>query len=725
MRDIVEIHEFFVQGTDTDQTHVLLHISEPSADEENKGYFFALCEIINRDQQVISQVQKMIDEVEANYYDTEGEQKKNAFEQSIDAINRRSHQVLQNTQSKIHLLFGVIENNKIYFASRGPIAAHLIYHKGEELRHINVNQEKKTPVDQIFSSLVEGEIRVDDYFLITTDLVEQYFPLDRVQKILTQKDTKSSSMHIQKTLEQVNSESSLSGIIIHRPTEENIPRFKKLPKMASTTHSKIPTAKNIFASTLSNISQRINTPKTENGIFNPQPKKLLEQDRPRSHALPKNIPRPVVFIVNGLSIITVALVQLFRAFFVGLFRLLRLLFILATNRRGERAQEMNQFRIGLREKVHFFKRLPILSKILLLLCFLAIIVFVVSITISKHREAEQSLVTNYEQQISEIKNKKDLAESKLLYQDTENAFAILQQAKQILNELQNNPKKNDAELQSLAKEIEVSLASLRKESNIETTLKADIAAQFTGAQTENLVRIDNTLVTFSQADKSYYFVNLDTGNIVQKNHETIPNLFKGNAPKEYDKIVFNTDPNHIAEYTVATDSLSSKDIAFPVENVNLQDIFVYNRKLYTLDTTNNQIYRHNQTQTGYDKGTAWITDAEIDIKNAISLTIDGDLYILKNNGEMSKYSAGKKQPFTISALDPVLTSPTQIWTYNDVKNIYILEPKTKRVVVIDKNGTLLKQYTSENWVNPTSMVVDEARNTIYILDSNKIYSFPL
>ena len=36
MKDIVEIHEFFVEGSNTEASHVLLHISEPSLEEENK-----------------------------------------------------------------------------------------------------------------------------------------------------------------------------------------------------------------------------------------------------------------------------------------------------------------------------------------------------------------------------------------------------------------------------------------------------------------------------------------------------------------------------------------------------------------------------------------------------------------------------------------------------------------------------------------------------------------
>lgn len=724
MRDIVEIHEFFVQGTDTERSHVLLHISEPSADEENKGYFFALCEIIDGSEHIISHVQKMIDDVEANYYDTNNEQQKNAFEQSIEYINRRSHHLLQDKTATLNLLFGVIENNKISFASRGPMSAYLVYHKGIELHHVPVNEEKKIPDDQIFSSLVEGEIRVDDYFVISTSSVEKYFSIDRIEKILIQKDTKGSSLHIQKTLEQVKSESPLCGILIHRPREEDLPKFSRLPKIARPIQSSLPAAKNLFSSTLSSISKRLSKDTSDNGIFNPQPKALLEQEKP-SRRSNNNIPRPVVFIANGISIVTVAFVQLLRAIVIGIIKTFRFLFILATNRHGERAKSLNNFRIGLRENFYKFKRLPIFSKILLALCILAVIVFVSSILVVRHRDAQEALITDYNQKVSEIKNKKDVAESKMLYQDSENAFVILQEAKNLLVNLETNPKKDSAQLQALSQEIEQALGLLRKETIPTATVKADIGAQFSAAQTDRLVRLDNTLVVFGSGEKNYYFINLDTGAIIQKNHDTIPTLLSGNSPKEYDKIVFTTDANHIAEYDKTTDSLSTKEIGFPLESINVQDIFVYNRKLYTLDSAGGQIYRHNQTQTGYDKGTAWITDAGVDIKNAVSIAIDGDVYVLKNNGQIIKFSAGKVQPFSINALDPALTNPTQIWTYNDVKNIYILEPSTKRVIALDKNGTLLKQYTSSNWVNPESMIVDEARNTIYILDSNKIYSFPL
>ncbi len=724
MKDIVEIHEFFVQGNDTDRSHVLLHISEPSLEEENKGYFFALCEIVEGDDDTLSHVQKMINDVEASYYESDTDHTKiNAFEKSIEYINRRSHHILTDNESTMNLLFGVVENNKIYFASRGPISAYLLYHKAGELYHVNVNEEKKVPEDQIFTSLVEGEIRVNDFFVITTDAVEQYFAIDRIEKILVQKDTKSSALHIQKTLEQVKSENSLSGILIHRPTEENMPRLAKLPRIAHPIQSSLPVAKSLLASTLSNISKRLN-PTTDNGIFNPKPKPLLENNNTQ-YIPPKNIPRPVVFLANGVSIITVALLQFFRASFQWSFKFFKFLFILATNLHGERKKSLHSFQVGIREKIYTIKRLPLISKILFVSALLAVIILGSSILFLQHRDNVAALQHDYDTKIGLIQSQKNIADRSLLYNDTATALPALQKAQEILELLSNHPDKNETQIQQMKTQIENNFRQIRKQSDVPTTLKADIATQFPTAKTDTLVRLDNTLVTLSEADPAYYFVNLDTGLVVQKNHDIIPTLFQATSPKEYDKIVFSVDGAHIAEYDKTTDSLAVKDIAFPNTNVNISSLFVYNRKLYTVDSTNNQIYKHSQTQTGYDKGTPWLSDTNVDIKNVISFAIDGDMYALKNNGEILKFTAGKIQSFSIAGLDPALKNPTQIWTYNDVKNIYILEPSTKRVVVLDKNGTLVKQYTSSEWKDPTSMIIDEPGKKIYILDSNKIFQFAL
>ena len=105
------------------------------------------------------------------------------------------------------------------------------------------------------------------------------------------------------------------------------------------------------------------------------------------------------------------------------------------------------------------------------------------------------------------------------------------------------------------------------------------------------------------------------------------------------------------------------------------------------------------------------------------MAIDGDIFVLKNNGEINKFTKGEKNNFIITGLDPILNNPKEIWTYNDTDKIYILEPTNKRVVILNKEGKMLQQFTATEWQNPTDMVVRENEKAIYILDNNKIYRF--
>jgi hypothetical protein len=98
---------------------------------------------------------------------------------------------------------------------------------------------------------------------------------------------------------------------------------------------------------------------------------------------------------------------------------------------------------------------------------------------------------------------------------------------------------------------------------------------------------------------------------------------------------------------------------------------------------------------------------------------------LKNDGSVLKFTSGESQPFSLAGLTPALEQPELIWTYNNVNNLYILESAHKRVVVTDKTGKLIGQYTDPAWVNPTSIIVNEEKKIVYILDQNKLYKFGL
>ncbi len=310
----------------------------------------------------------------------------------------------------------------------------------------------------------------------------------------------------------------------------------------------------------------------------------------------------------------------------------------------------------------------------------------------------------------------------MIYDDDNKAFVLLKEASALLDSLPSRSQEQKDRKNKLKDQIEASLKILQKLNTITPELMIDLAQIQSSAQTTKLTLINNEIIAYGPDDLFLYKLNLDTNKIEKKEHQSIPNLLAASTPKEQDKIVFLTKENGLAEYHPDSGTLSARE--FPAtENSNINALFVYNQKLYTIDTANNQIYKHNPTQTGYDRGSPWAEKDGVDFSDGISLAIDGDLFLLKSNGEVLKFISGRKEEFIITGLDPGLNQPKEIWTYNNVKNLYILEPTNKRLIVLNKQGNLLQQYTAAEWQNPTGMIVDEADKVIYILDSNKIYRF--
>ena len=202
-------------------------------------------------------------------------------------------------------------------------------------------------------------------------------------------------------------------------------------------------------------------------------------------------------------------------------------------------------------------------------------------------------------------------------------------------------------------------------------------------------------------------------------------FLKISVPKENDYAVLLYDDKNIVQFNPKDNSWKKVDIEYPNQNVTIAGISVYNRRLYSLDTQNNEIYKHDAIKTGFSLGKEWTKNNAADIKTGIDLAVDGDVFALGKNGAIYKFANGAAQPFTIAGLDPELTSAEEIWTYNDLNYIYILDTAGKRIILLDKTGQLKTQITAAEFVHPISMIVDEQKGAAYVLDSNKLYQISL
>lgn len=753
MPDILEINEFFVEGKNQERSHVLLHITEPGTPEEqSKGYFFAVAEINNGNLGQIEHLQQMIDDLESGYYENDDNEEKNAFETTLEFINRRGHHILQHKESLTNCIVGVLRDHEISFAYHGNPHAILFYqNKSEELEQIDVlsvenNDQPKH--EHLFSSMMQGNINSGDYFYIATPHVTDYFPHDRIKKILVTKNTRQTTEHVGKVLKDFNNEISFGGIILHFPTKSNIPKTGKQPKnlnqgSAESLNKMIEqerTTKEIMSpplmgnikGTMKNFfderkeikaQKKIERANTKcNKTINVKKRGDIETNFRKHEEAESFINTILVSIGRGLVNLVTIIFNIFKTLFISIAKSLLNVFIIITNRGGSRSIVLSEYEQKIHQKKEAFTNIPLSSRILLTALVILLAIFIGSITTFKIKERREVSLQAYTNQIQSVIDKKNEADASIIYDDTQKAMTLLQEANNIILTLPNDSKNEKEKVLELTDEVNSSLMKLRKLTVVNPEVLTDLTKTNINAQPKKIVQIDETLIAYGADDINLYKININNKQTEVIIHNTIPRLLSADTPKENDKIIFSSGKETLAVYNKETSSISKLDITFPKNNTLITDLVIYNLRSYILDTNNNQIYRHNPTQTGYDKGTEWLKEP-VDLSDAMSLAIDGDIYVLKQNGDIYKFDGGQKTDFNISGLDPKLVNPLEIWTYNDVQNIYILEPTNKRVIILDKEGKMINQYTATEWQNPTSMIVDEPAKTIYILDNNKVYKF--
>jgi hypothetical protein len=150
---------------------------------------------------------------------------------------------------------------------------------------------------------------------------------------------------------------------------------------------------------------------------------------------------------------------------------------------------------------------------------------------------------------------------------------------------------------------------------------------------------------------------------------------------------------------------------------------IYNNRIYLLNNKDSQIFRYNIFANELSSSPyAWLKEA-INLETAVDMSIDGHIYILKNDGEVLKLLRGNTVDFTMEKVDPPLNKPTKLFVSPELQYIYILEPEGKRLVLFDKTGQFLMQYYSDKFTDLKDFIVDEQNKIIYLLNSASILSF--
>jgi len=686
------------------------------------------------------------------------------FESVLLKLNDKIINLIQGEEiylpiNKLHFILGVLKDNYLYFTNFGQVHAFLIFEAKKGIyKLINIIESTKelssklnrAKIGQtkIFSNIISGKLNVGNSLLFSTSNLLDYLSLDRLKKTIITEPPNEAANSFKKILSGVSSYITFAAIIIKfvsgevsLPKEEiTLPQhsIKGLLKTEEKTKALLTPS---FGTNFKRYLQIIKNFLKNLWIFlTAQKEKESKSVSGKAEKLETDSSSFFVKIKIFLNVLAVSFRNLFNllindfkkiGFYLknGLGKICN--FII--NKKRTVIEKNKNFIWQIIKKTNLIidylikkiNQLPHLSKILLVTFFILIFLFTQSLVYLSKKQENEKDSTTYNQLIDQIQKKKDEAEANIIYNNENKAKNLLLEAQSLLEQLPQNTKKRKKTYNNLNKEIKVQLEKLRHIVNIsEPFLIVNFASLFPEDKKINvggLLNLDTNLYAFIPENNAFYQIDLDKRKILALDiAKDNLNPLKFGITLDQSSLLFFTENQGLAKLNLNEKIIKSLESPFG-NNSEIKSLAIYNNRLYSLDTKNNQIYRHSKITNGYSPGSLWLRERGIDLTNGVSLAINGPVYVLKNNGEIYKFISGYKRIFESQSIDPPLINPKKILAPINSNFLYILDPLNKRLVVIDNDGKLKNQYYSEQFDDLKDFVVIEKEKKIFLLNGTKIF----
>ncbi|KKR18177.1 MAG: hypothetical protein UU65_C0003G0183 [candidate division CPR2 bacterium GW2011_GWC1_41_48] len=341
---------------------------------------------------------------------------------------------------------------------------------------------------------------------------------------------------------------------------------------------------------------------------------------------------------------------------------------------------------------------------------IAAFLFIGSNFLSKEKKQPEENNEIYQVYLSDAAAKENDALTKIIAGDKNGGKADLDKAREAIEKVENSKFKDQ-----FSEEIKTLRQKLQ-----------DILDQIDGivkVNPEEMLALDKQFDKIVYGSKNFYLISeagvgkvaIQSKDVVFTDNSSTDTL--GADILEDGTIVFMT-----AEPMVY--GFSGKEIkrqSLPVgEWYKAKDMIAYYSNIYVLGD-DGQIYKHQRIVDGFTKPTPYFQE-NLSLRDGISLTIDSSIYVLLNDGQVSKFSTGKKQDFSLKG-SPKMEKPKLIYTSESLSNIYIFDEVSSKILVFDKSGNFVKQMTSESFKGITSLTSDASGN-IYVLVGKKVFKLP-
>lgn len=767
------VNQLFIENDSKHRSIIKTFSAKPSRKKAAEfGSLFGLVEI-ESGPKTTEVVNFIIEELKREYFPSEENYIDSTsvhFETTLKKLNLALASFIEQQHitldlSKLNIIICLSYKNEIHLSTVGRSEAILFYRlTSGKYKIINIFDSAKVATEEpnplkLFSQIISGRIRNNDILFISTANVLDYFSLEKIKKTITEEPTLGEGLSaLRELIDQTNSRENFGiigmevrkvavaeNVIIQKSSNEDIivsgfQRAASKDSINTLMKTERDTEKLLSPTLTPEVKKYISTFKEMLRNYLLKTKSLSSELYQRNKLKLKKPEFKTPFKLPGVKIPQFKIPPVVKDSYSNLKNSR-----LTNNSRYQKI--LGNFKKNLSGVINFLQNIPLLSyiskilrplwqtialryeklprssKYLLIVTTLLGVLFSSSIIWIRYNAAVTERTEKINSILVDAEGKKNVAESSLIYRDENQARLLLLEAKELLQSVEKPSEEQLQRIQKLSDELDRKLYELRHETvfndptQIINIKNLDIDAELSG-----MLIYENNRVTVHNINNG----NVTAVSIQNLENETVAEVqqhFIAGAAITTNEIALITNSNELYLYNLNTRTATKAQINIP-ENSSITDIGVFNGRIYLLDKETGQVYRYARLGTNkFGSGTKWIEEGE-QKANSVSLSIDGSIYVL-NNGMVNKYVDGNLTEYSLKTIEPVLGGPTKIKTDAFSNFLYILDPPTNRLIVIDKeSGNIVAQYVSDKFINLKDFVVRPQQKDILILADTTVFAIP-
>src|SRR3989339_160329 len=764
MKSPSHLAELFI-GKDDGRSTVKVFTATPTPlEEKNLGVLFAVMEIDSQEEVNNEILDIIVEEIDNHYYQAESFEVESAFEHALQKANNRLQEIIgeigEDWLGNFNFVIGVQKEKQLVFTNLGRMIA-LMIHNGKIIDVLDTAQKKAQEINpvKIFSNVVCGELTPESVIFFATESILDYLSKEKIKRIIAHQTPAEAGQELYNLLADDTTNTNFAALILtkekkaltqnktvtalHRPAlpHENqdkaqIPNdsmHQLLGKESQTaellTASIWPSVKKGVKQNLQKIFQKNKPLVSPTSALHP-----LEPAKTGATSAQPSSPtgQIVLLVLKKIGHALLLLLSLLKRGLTEIYRMIKRAFFKksysSASARGRYSNRINNFSLGARigKALQWFKSLSLVQKIFFIVAIVLLLIFAQMVINKGDKKSTPQEEKSYNEQMTAVDTKTNEGKAAVLYDQTA-ARKLLIEARDLLNQI---PKDSTA-YQDRGEALQTTISNQLKQVNKVITLEnpqslLNYNSVNPNVAVSHLVLLGASMYAFDSNNTSVYRGNLeDKSTSITISKPGQGEKFQAVTKASPGTAVAKLNNNSFVVFNPVTENLTPLDLQYAEDKYNIADLKIFGTRLYTLDPKTNDIYKHTKTNDTFSAGVGWV-NGDISLENTISMAIDGSIYVLKDNGNVLRLDAGiKDNDFALEEIDPALTHATKIYTDENTKNLYMLDPENKRVAVFTKEGKLTAQYTSENFGDLRDMVVDEANKHMYLLNNTELYEVEL